>query len=91
MRFFVLRTLKIATSIRIPDYRPSYSCLFTPLIECIPCLQADVMHSMDEFIIVKKALPRNGNRLCLRIRSDTLIHKSACFAVNAASGSSFIS
>lgn len=70
MRFFVLRTLKIATSIRIPDYRPSYSCLFTPLIECIPCLQADVMHSMDEFIIVKKALPRNGKRLCLRIRSD---------------------
>ena len=63
MRFFVLRTLKIATSIRIPDYRPSYSCLFTPLIECIPCLQADVMHSMDEFIIVKKALPRNGKRL----------------------------
>lgn len=70
MRFFVLRTLKIATSIRIPDYRPSYSCLFTPLIECIPCLQADVMHSMDEFIIVKKALPRNGKRLCLRTRSD---------------------
>ena len=67
MRFFVLRTLKIATSIRIPDYRPSYSCLFTPLIECIPCLQADVMHSMDEFIIVKKALPRNGKRLCLRM------------------------
>ena len=91
MRFFVLRTLKIATSIRIPDYRPSYSCLFTPLIECIPCLQADVMHSMDEFIIVKKALPRNGKRLCLHIRSDTLIYKSACFAVNAASGSSFIS
>ena len=27
---------------------------------------------MDEFIIVKKALPRNGKRLCLRIRSDTL-------------------
>ena len=67
MRFFVLRTLKIATSIRIPDYRPSYSCLFTPLIEFIPCLQADVMHSMDEFIIVKKALPRNGKRLCLRM------------------------
>ena len=66
MRFFVLRTLKIATSIRIPDYRPSYSGLFTPLIEFIPCLQADVMHSMDEFIIVKKALPRNGKRLCLR-------------------------
>ncbi len=81
MRFFVLRTLKIATSIRIPDYRPSYSCLFTPLIECIPCLQADVMHSMDEFIIVKKAFPRNGKRLCLHIRLDTLIYKSACFAV----------
>ena len=29
---------------------------------------------MDEFIIVKKALPRNGKRLFLRIRSDTLIH-----------------
>ena len=91
MRFFVLRTLKIATSIRIPDYRPSFSCVFTPVIDCILCVEAEVMHCMDEFIIVKKALPRNGKRLCLRIRSDTLIHKSACFAVNAASGSSFIS
>lgn len=70
MRFFVLRTLKIATSIRIPDYRPSYSCLFTPLIECIPCLQADVMHSMDEFIIVKKALPRNVNAFVFVLRSS---------------------
>lgn len=43
----------------------------------IPCLQAVGMHSMDEFIIVKKAFPRNGKRLCLHIRSDTLIYKSA--------------
>ena len=53
----------------------------TPLIESIPCLQAVGMHSMDEFIIVKKAFPRNGKRLCLHIRLDTLIYKSACFAV----------
>ena len=38
--FSVLRTLEIATYIRIPDYRPTYSCMFTSLIESIRCLQA---------------------------------------------------
>lgn len=36
----MLRTLEIATNIRIPDCRPSYSYCFTPHIENILCLQA---------------------------------------------------
>ena len=36
----VLRTLEIVTIIRIPDYRPAYSCLSAPLIGNIRCLLA---------------------------------------------------
>jgi len=38
--FSVLRTLEIVTNIRIPDYRPAYSCLSAPLIGNIRCLLA---------------------------------------------------
>ena len=40
IRFSVLRTLEIVTNIRIPDYRPAYSCLSAPLIGNIRCLLA---------------------------------------------------
>lgn len=38
--FSVLCVLKIVTSIRNPDFRPSCSCLFIPLIGSLLCLQA---------------------------------------------------
>ena len=38
--FSVLRTLEIATPIRIPDFRPSCSCSFTQLMDRMLCLQA---------------------------------------------------
>lgn len=43
--FSVLRTLEIATPIRIPDYRPPCSCSFTPLMDRMLCLRA-VTHSV---------------------------------------------
>ena len=43
--FSVLRTLEIATLIRIPDFRPSCSCSFTQLMDRMLCLQA-VTHSV---------------------------------------------
>ena len=36
----MLRTLEIVTHIRISDYRSPCSCVFTPLIESLLCLQA---------------------------------------------------
>ena len=46
-----MRTLEIVISIRNPDYRPSCSCLFAPLIEILLCLQAVTQDFMGELII----------------------------------------
>ena len=50
--FSVLRTLEIATPIRIPDFRPTCSWLFIPLIESLLCLQAVTVAFYGGVIII---------------------------------------
>ena len=63
--FFVLCTLKIVTSIRNPDFRPSCSCLFIPLIGSLLCLQAVSLTSYGGIIItVSSRQPPSGWPSC---------------------------
>ena len=50
--FSVLHTLEIITSIRIPDFRPTCSWLFIPLIESLLCLQAVTVAFYGGVIII---------------------------------------